>query len=242
MDSVRPVWNDRGMKLLVVLLLFSAVAGAVILAMQRADQRRKHLSEFGLGLGLRFVPSAGLGQPDTAQGVINGVSVVVALHERAKGTPRHCAVRASAQVSPRLWLGRDRLGAPSAEDPIVLGDPLFDDAVRVGGPLGEALAVLDGDTRRELLPWLIEGDLRVSDGIVLITMADWHDLDTAVARACATCERLALPDLPELPERLLERALSDGDQGVRQAARSVLLRSHSDVPAVAAAHAAGRLD
>ena len=137
------------------------------------------------------------------------------------------------RVPGDLELGRSR--RPSA-DSLVTGDGRFDNRVRVAGPAGPVLALLDAQTRDAVDHAVRWHGLDVRDGRVRFA---WRypvgeaRLDEAVADLVALSRRLEPHGAPS--DRLLDIARQDPDRGVRRRAIALLLEGASSEAAALAA-------
>ncbi len=121
---------------------------------------------------------------------------------------------------------RQSLGIFRRED-IIVGDPGFDEKVRIRGSSRGALAALGADARREILAALAASEVvRLADGVVVveILLMRHRVLDDVITRAARISALLGLPGEAGDPrdprivryrEALAARAIGDPEPGVR---------------------------
>ncbi len=103
---------------------------------------------------------------------------------------------------------------------IELGDEAFDRAFFVEGPTRLACALLDAETRKQLLSVNVEGELGLADGTLQADMPD-AQLPRLLPLLLDLCRRFGQP--MDLDRRLADNVLRDPEPGVRL--RNLLLLS-----------------
>ncbi len=226
------------------LLILPLLAGSAALAAWAS--RKVRLGRAGVyretaGLvGLRLLPRE-RGILSTSwpvmTGVVQGMSVEVEEFARDRveflrvtvGAPRG----RGARVPAGLGLERERssLGFLSRED-VIVGDPAFDERVRVRGGAEPALAALGPEARLEILDALDAGNvLRVADGAVVVEL-QFEGSPTRLAEEITRAARIATSLLVQgegrgtgsagRREALVRRATEDPEPGVRLRALETL--------------------
>ena len=200
------------------------------------EQRERTYRQVAENLGLTWhaarVPFAGRGAG--VSGAFRGFRVRT---DEFVGRKRRC-VRVTVDgvgtnagsVPVRLELDRERtsIGMIGGED-VVVGDPRFDERVRVRGGEAVALAALGREARSALLTAIIAGDeIRVRAGMVIAELEFNSRPDPtqliAVTRRAVRVARHLVVSANGIPAALAERALKDPLPGVRLQALEALAR------------------
>jgi hypothetical protein len=157
-----------------------------------------------------------------------GLSVSV---RRRSGPGGRCARIAVGGVCPSLGIG------PEARDDIDLGDDALDRLFAFRGPRSLVFAMMDGDTRSQLMdlarmPEVRPDSLTVADGTLTVDALRPRYRPTksrivsVTNKALAVAQRLQAP--ADIPARMAGNALDDAQRGVRLSNLRTLLREHAD--------------
>lgn len=207
-----------------VLVLLSALGAILLFALltNRADRSETPLPEAPVAPeqpisdvrdAIRLLNLAATSK-DVATGTVGGAEVTitfgtpVTMEVLGPSIPAGIALREEANAFLRAFRGED----------VTIGDPEFDDAIRVeGGSLVELLALLDAPARRELVRELVRHDFVVRAGKVHWEMGVFTTGDelAAIARAAAGIATRLAYDPSTAAARLALNLLSEPSAAVR---------------------------
>ncbi len=209
----------------------------IMFSIASTEKRRKAWVAVAERLGLTSIGK------DHLVGELDGSSVEVDMVTRGSGKNRrtYTRVRANGGLPDGIELGREGFFSRFTSDHQT-GDKAFDDAVRVKGDEGLALALLDESLRAivgsaikrgwvyQQGTWLYEVQSRLGGEIENLLEAG-----VGFARDLRAASQDVAP-------RLAERVKTDPDAGVRRRALVHLIENHGQTPSLQAALEAARAD
>lgn len=147
-------------------------------------------------------------------------------HVRVESTGKSAIVVELRHVDPGFTLGKESLFSKLLAPDVLTGDSAFDDEIRVEGDEGQALAVLDGPTRRQV-EWLVrQHGGTVRGGSLRLSVSRIAEAGPALQRALDLAALLRRVPVRDVAERLAAGAREDRVFQVRTRKLKLLLERY----------------
>ena len=229
------------------LLVLGLVAGAALLVLVLATAQRAwkrtwrelatelHLEEASSSAHGRRLVGAARGFDIEVRHVVERRSVgrrAHVPHRRRHGRTAQASRQTSyllvtvSGVDPGFTLERDNVLVRLIKPDVQIGDPAFDDRIRIKGDPARALAVLGAKARRLAKTVIAQAAGSVSQQRIRVRVGRIRDVPSVLGSMLDLAELLRRPDRQEIPALLARRALEDPSAGVCLQAFRQLVESY----------------
>lgn len=232
--------NDGGVALTAFMVVGFVIffVWVIINDARKTKERQRIWAEIAEQFGLAFS-----GKFDMS-GFFDGFHVHADIYTTGSGKNRTTwtRVRISGGLTPNLSLGREGFLSQLVGSDVQLGDPRFDDAVKVKGPESLALALLD-DATRNVVRLAVHNKWAFEDGTWTFRTggAQGEEVRRHI-EAGLDLARLIRDGQAQLAARLAERVESDPSPRTRRRALESLLEEYARAPETLRAVMAARAD
>jgi HEAT repeat protein len=230
---------DTAFAILFVIAVGLGVAYSIAFANRRPPEESRVWGRVADELGLVFAPG-GLLSVSTVFGPMDGFSVRAERYTTAREENGTQVVVRGGGIDPGLHIRRrsdwSKVSYAYGTREFRIGDPAFDQELRVNGPPLNTVAVLN-QRNRALLLRSFTGGIEVVDGEVRFKVpdrpgdvrgiADLIRFTVSVAQACRLQE--------SVPDALARNVEADPEAGVRRSSLELLIQHHPEASATTAA-------